>query len=408
MKRRQLLKNLSLLPLAGGVLGSIIPFESVTAAPRMRKRDLFKELGVRTFINAAGTYTFMTGSLMHDQVVDAIRSASNDFCLLDELQDKVGAKIATMVHAESAVVTSGAFSGLTLGLAGVLTGTDQKKVEQLPHLDGTGMKCEVIYQKGHEIVYNHAFLNTGCKMIPVESIEEAEKAINEKTALLSFINILADKGKITHEEWVALGKKHNIPTCIDIAADVPPVSNLWKFNDMGFDFVVISGGKAIRGPQSAGLLMGKKSIIDAARMHMPPRGFNIGRGMKINKEEILGMYVALEHYLTYDHEKEWKQWEKRIGHIESKVKSVNGITTKVTVPPLGNITPTLAVSWDRNIVKCTANELRERLRNGSPSIEVVGVNENTISITTWVMKPREEKIVGRRLAEELSNAARGS
>ena len=404
MKRRQLLKNLSILPLAGGILGSIVPFETAKANARSRgKRDLFKELGVRTFINAAGTYTFMTGSLMHDYVVDAIRRSSNDFCLLDELQDKVGAKIATMVHAESAVVTSGAFSALTLGLAGVLTGTDRKKVEQLPHLEGTDMKSEVICQKGHEIVYNHAFLNTGCKVVTVETIEDVEKAINEKTALLSFINILADKGKIMHEEWVALGKKHNIPTCIDIAADVPPVSNLWKFNDMGFDFVVISGGKAIRGPQSAGILMGKKSIIDAARQHMLPRGFNIGRGMKINKEEILGMYVALEQYLTYDHEKEWKEWERRIAHIENKIKPFQGITTKVTVPPLGNITPTLAISWDINMLKFSAKDLQEKLRIGSPSIEVVGVNDNTISITTWVMKRGEEKIVARRLEEEFSN-----
>jgi len=405
MKRRQLLRNLSILPFAGGILGSLFPFQTANANFRSRgKRDLFKELGVRTFINAAGTYTFMTGSLMHDYVVDAIRNSSSDFCLLDELQDKVGAKIATMVHAESAVVTSGAFSALTLGLAGVLTGMDQKKVEQLPHLEGTDLKSEVICQKGHEIVYNHAFLNTGCKVITVETVEDVEKAISERTALLSFINILSDKGKISHEEWIALGKKYNIPTCIDIAADVPPVSNLWKFNDMGFDFVVISGGKAIRGPQSAGILMGKKSIIDAARLHMLPRGFNIGRGMKINKEEILGMYVALEQYLVYDHEKEWKEWEKRIAHIESKVKPIQGITTKVTVPPLGNITPTLAISWDTNIVKVPAKDLREKLRNGTPSIEVVGVNDNTISITTWVMKPGEEKIVGRRLAEEFSNA----
>jgi L-seryl-tRNA(Ser) seleniumtransferase len=149
--------------------------------------------------------------------------------MLDELQDKVGEKIAAMVHSEAAVVTSGAFSGLTLGLAGILTGKDVEKVRQLPHLEGTGMKSEVIYQKSHAIDYNHAFLNTGCKLIPVETVAELEAAISDKTALLHFLNIEADKGKIMHEEWVATGKKHNIPTSIDIAADVPPVSNLWKF-----------------------------------------------------------------------------------------------------------------------------------------------------------------------------------
>jgi uncharacterized pyridoxal phosphate-dependent enzyme len=405
MKRRDLLKGLTVLPVAGGILGTVAPFQSVQASPPGAKRDLFKELGVRTFINAAGTLTFMTGSLMHDYVLDTIQAASKDFCLLDELQDKAGEKIAAMVHSEAAVVTSGAFSGLTLGLAGILTGMDQKKVELLPHLEGSGMKSEVICQKEHDIVYNHAFLNTGCKIIAVETAQDVEKAINEKTALLSFINIQADKGKIMHEEWVALGKKYNIPTSIDMAADVPPVSNLWKFNDMGFDFVVVSGGKAIRGPQSAGLLMGKKNIIAAARLHMPPRGFNIGRGMKINKEEILGMYVALERYISYDHDKEWKIWENGIAHIENAVKPINGITTKVTVPPLGNITPTLEISWDSTKIKLAGKELQEKLRNGNPSIEIGGVQENKISVTVWVMKPGQEKIVAKRLKEELSAAA---
>src|SRR5687768_16023352 len=321
MQRRELLRYFSLLPLAGT---TAIPFQSAMAKPANSsfvKRNLFKELGVRTFINAAGTFTAMTGSLMHDYVLDAINDGATEFCMLDDLQDKVGEKIAALVHAEAAVVTSGAFSGMTLGLAGILCGMDQKKVEQLPHLEGTGMKSEVIIQKAHDIVYNHALKNTGCKLIYIETAEEAEKAINANTALLHFLNIEADKGKITHEEWVALGRKHNIPTAIDVAADVPPVSNLWKFNDMGFSFVVISGGKAIRGPQSAGLLMGKKEIIAAARLHMPPRGFNIGRGFKVNKEEILGMYVALEKYMQQDHDKEWKAWEAATAHIESTVKT---------------------------------------------------------------------------------------
>lgn len=403
MKRRDLIKNLSVLPFAGGILATIAP-GSVHALPPAKKRDLFKELNIRTFINAAGTLTFMTGSLMHDYVLEAINAASKDFCLLDELQDKVGEKIAQMVHSESAVVTSGAFSGLTLALAGVLTGVDEEKVKKLPHLEGTGMKSEVICQKSHDIVYNHAFLNTGCKIVSVETVEELENAINERTALLSFINIQADKGKIQHAEWVAMGKKHNIPTLIDIAADVPPVSNLWKFNDMGFDIVVISGGKAIRGPQSAGILMGRKHIIAAARLHMPPRGFNIGRGMKINKEEILGMYVALEQYLKYDHDKEWKEWEKGIAHIENAVKPIKGIATKVHVPPLGNITPTLNISWDPNIVKLSTKDLQEKLRNGDPSIEVGGGGENQVNVTVWVMKPGQEKTVAKRLKQELSAA----
>jgi L-seryl-tRNA(Ser) seleniumtransferase len=403
MKRRDVLKSLSLLPLAGVVSNVLSPL-SAKASPYAKKRDLFKELGVRTFINAAGTLTYMTGSLMHDYVLNTINDSSKDFCLLDELQDKVGEKIAGLVHSESAVVTSGAFSGMTLALAGILTGKDIKKVEMLPHLEGTGMKSEVICQKAHDIVYNHALTNTGCKIVVVETAEDVAKAVNEKTALMHFLNIEADKGKIMHEEWVALGKKFNIPTSIDIAADVPPVSNLWKFNDMGFHFVVISGGKAIRGPQSAGLLMGKKYVIEAARLHMPPRGFNIGRGMKINKEEILGMYVALEHYLTYDHDKEWKEWEKRIVYIENTIKPINGVTTTVSVPPLGNITPTLKIAWDNSKIKIATKDLQEQLRKGDPSIEVGGGGENTFNVTAWMLKPGQEKIVARRIKEELTRA----
>lgn len=401
MQRRELLRYFSLFPLAGT---AAIPFQSANATPPSIKRNLFKELGVRTFINAAGTFTAMTGSLMHDYVLDAIQHGATEFCMLDELQDKVGEKIAALVHSEAAVVTSGAFSGMTLGLAGILCGMDQKKVEQLPHLEGTGMKSEVIIQKAHDIVYNHALKNTGCKLIYIETIEEAEKAINDNTALLHFLNIEADKGKITHEEWVALGRKHTIPTGIDIAADVPPVSNLWKFNDMGFSFVVISGGKAIRGPQSAGLLMGKKEIIAAARLHMPPRGFNIGRGFKVNKEEVLGMYVALEKYIQQDHEKEWKAWEAATAIIESSVKTVAGVNTNITVPPLGNVTPTLQISWDTAKVKLTGKALQEKLRNSQPSIEIGGVKDNGITVTVWMLKPGQEKIVAGRIKEELAKA----
>lgn len=402
LNRRKLLQRLSALPIVGGVLGTMSLTDALAkGAP---KRNLFKELGIRTFINAAGTLTYMTGSLMHDEVLETINSTSKEFCMLDEVQDKVGERIAKIVHSESAVVTSGAFSGMTLGLAGILTGMDEKKVAQLPHLEYSMMKSEVICQKGHDIVYNHALTNTGCKMIIVETPEDVDKAVNERTALMHFLHINADQGKIMHEEWVALGKKHGIPTSIDIAADVPPVSNLWRFNDMGFDFVVISGGKAMRGPQSAGILMGKKDIIAAARLHMPPRGGNIGRGMKINKEEILGMYIALEKYVSYDHDKEWATWEAGIDHINKSVQSILGITTEVHVPPLGNHTPTLRITWDPAQVKISNKEFREALRHHDPSIEVGGGTENSVNVTVFMLKAGQEKIVATRLKEVFSKA----
>jgi len=402
LSRRNLIKRLSAIPLLGGLVSNPVTSALASASQTAAKRDLFKELGVRTFINGRGTITFMTGSLMRDETLAAINSSSQDFCMLDELQDKVGEKIAQMVHAEAAVVTSGAFAALTLGTAGVLTGTDPKKVEQLPHLAYTGMKSEIIIQKAHQIHYNHALLNTGCKLVFVETPEDIEKAINERTAQMHFLNSFAPKGKIKQEEWVALGKKHNIPTSLDMAADVPPVENLWKYNDMGFSFVVVSGGKAIRGPQSAGILMGKKEIIAAARLHMPPRGATIGRGMKVNKEEILGLYVALEKYIHLDHEKEWKMWETQVAHIENAVKNIKGITTTVVVPPLADHTPTLRIAWNKNIVNITTQELEEKLRNRNPSIEVNGTGPTTIEVAPWMMLPGQERIVAARLKEEFS------
>lgn len=407
MKRRDIVKGLTIFPFSAGPLGSLF-LNSASASPALKKepkRDLFKELGIRTFINARGTITFMTGSLMHDYVLETINNTSKDFCMLDELQDKVGEKIAEMAHAEAAMVTSGAFSALTLGMAGILTGVDRKKAEQLPNLEGSGMKSEVIVQKKHHIDYNHALKNCGVKLIVVETPEEVDRAVNEKTASMHFLGSGAVEGTILHDEWLRLAGKHNLPASIDIAANVPPVSNIWTFNDMGFSFVALSGGKAIRGPQSAGILMGEKDIIAGARLNAPPRAFNVGRGMKVNKEEILGMYVALEKYIHQDHDAEWKMWEARVAHIANAAGSVKGVNTRSYVPPIADHTPTLDISWDTEKIKMSGNELLKKLSEGNPSIEAYGGGENSITVSPWMMLPGQEKIVATRIKQELSKAA---
>jgi uncharacterized pyridoxal phosphate-dependent enzyme len=406
MKRREVIKSLSALPLAGAALVNTINYGSVPVVPvgpPPARRNYFRELGIRTFINAAGTYTAMTGSLMHEEVTDAWISSSKEFVMLDEVQDKVGEKIAGMCHAEAAAVTSGCYSALVLGMAGVLTGNDVKKVAQLPHLEG--MKSEVIAQKSHNVGYIHALTLTGVKVIEVETTQDVENAINEKTAMMFFMNYAAPDGKIQHEEWISLAGKHKIPTMIDIAADVPPVENLWKYNDMGFDLVCISGGKALRGPQSAGILMGRKDLIAAARLSSCPRSITIGRGMKVNKEEIIGMYIALEKYINTDHEKEWKEWENMTSVIVSAAKKVEGVTTVVSVPPIANHTHALNISWDKNKVKISRDELQDRLRKGNPSIEVMSGKDNSINITVFMLKPGQEKIVAARLYDELKKAS---
>ena len=404
MKRRQAIKNLSIFPVSGVALGSSLALGSALtscSSSSKPKRDILKELGIRTFINAGGTHTVLSGNIMYDEVLEAIQVSSQQYAAIAEVQDVVGKKIAEMCHAEAAMVTAGCYSALILGTAGVITGTDIQKVAMLPNVEG--LKSEILVQRTHNHGYIHALKLTGAKLVEVETVEDVRKAINPKTAMMWFLNYENPRGQIKDKEWVALGNEYNIPTMIDIAADAPPVENLWKFNDMGFSLVAISGGKGLRGPQSAGILMGKKELIDAARLNAPPNTRNIGRGMKVNKEEILGMYVALEKCLNSDHDAIWKSWEGYIAVIENAVKTVDGVTTRAFVPEIANVTPTLHVSWDQEKIKMTVPELREKLRQGTPSIEMMGNRENCV-ITAWTMRPGEDKIVASRMVEELKKA----
>jgi uncharacterized pyridoxal phosphate-dependent enzyme len=401
MKRRDIVKGFTLLPLVGG---STVSLGAATAI-FPPERDFFKELGIRVFINAAGTYTFMTASLMPPEVVEAIRASAKQFAILDDVQDKVGEQIAKICKSEAAMVTAGCWSAIVIGMAGILTGMDDKKVAMLPFLEGSGMKSEVIVQKSHANGYHMALTNTGVKVVIVETTDELRNAVSEKTACLWFLNREAPVGFIKHEEWLSLGREFGIPTMIDIAADVPPVENLWRYNEMGFDLVCISGGKALLGPQSAGVLMGKKHLVAAARLNSPPRS-GIGRGQKVNKEEIIGMYAALDRYVKLDHAKEWKEWEQKIAVIDTAVKKVKGVKTEMIVPPVANHTPSLKITWDPN-VNITGEELGKRLRTGSPSVEVVSWEEKeSIKVTVFMLKAGEDKIVAQRLKEELEKASK--
>ena len=403
INRRKALKSLATLPFIGSFLGanSLSANPSSAAIVSSVRRDFFKELGLRTFINAAGTYTSMTGSLMPKEVTDAISYGTTEYVNLDDLQDKVGERIAELLECEYATVSSGCFGAMSIGMAGILTGMDPEKVKQLPNTKG--MKNEVIIQESHTIGYAQALTNVGAKVVKVKTTRDLEKAINKNTAMLWFLNAHTDQGTIKWEEFIALGKKYNIPTFIDCAADVPPVENLFKFTKMGFDLVTFSGGKGIRGPQSAGLLLGKRKYIEAARMHTPPRGETIGRGMKVNKEEVLGMLAALELYLQKDHKTEWAMWEAQIKLISDSALEIKGVETEIHVPKYANHVPSLRIRWNQNLVNITPNEVRDQLKNGHPSIQTVGDN-STVGITTWMMVPGQERIVAKRVSEILSSA----
>jgi L-seryl-tRNA(Ser) seleniumtransferase len=393
--RRRFLESLSAVPLAASAL------PAAAAEKGKRGPDYFKDLGVRPFINAAGTYTAMTASLMPPQVMDAIQYASRHYVMLDELHDRVGERIAALVKAEAAMVTSGAAAALTLGTAGVLTGTDRQKIVDLPNL--AGMKSEVIIQKSHRFGYDHAVRNCGVRLVEVETSDDLERAVNEKTALMVFYNNNNKEGRIQDEEFVRLGKKHGIPTFNDAAADVPPVENLWKYTKMGFDLVTFSGGKGIRGPQSAGLLLGSKPLIEAARLNAPPNGNTVGRGMKVNKEEMLGMLVALQTFVEKDHAADRREYDKRAEVIRAAVAAVPGVKAEVFVPEVANNVPHIRITWDGADDKAAAAVVKAA-KDGEPSIGIRSENKALV-IGVWMMRQGEDKIVAKRLRQLLDKQA---
>src|SRR2546425_232677 len=297
------------------------------------------------------------------------------------------------------VIAAGTASALTLGTSGVLTGTDRQRMVDLPDL--SGMKSEVIIQKSHRFGYEHAVRNCGVRLVEVETRDDLERAINEKTAMMLFYNNNNRAGRIQDEEFAQLGKKHAIPTFNDAAADVPPVDNLWKYTPMGVDLVAFSGGKGIRGPQSAGLLLGRKDLIEAARLHAPPNGNTIGRGMKVNKEEMLGMLVALELFLAKDHARESREFERRAEVIRSSATAVPGVKAEVFVPEVANHVPHVRISWE-GADERTAAAAVNAMRDGEPSIAIRSEG-NALVIGVWMMSPGEEKIVARRLRQVLES-----
>jgi len=401
LTRRTFVGRLSTLPLVGGLFAAGEATSVAAAATTTATRDFSKELGVRPLINAAGTFTDMTASLMAPEVMEAINYASKQFVPLNELHDRVGERIASLVKAEAAMVSAGAASAMTLGMAGVLTGTDQQKVGAIPNL--AGMKSEVIMLKAHRFGYDRAIRTCGVTIVEVETADELEKAVTPQTAMMLFYNNNNSLGQVRHEQFVALGKKHGVPTMNDCAADVPPVENLWKYTGMGFDLVAFSGGKGIRGPQSAGLLLGRKDLIAAARANAAPNGNAIGRGMKVNKEEMVGMLAAVERFVKLDHAALDREYQRRAELILKSLAGLPGLTASITVPEVANHVPHVAIKIDQATAGITGQDVSRKLREGTPSIGVRAGDELLVGV--WMMQPGEDKIVARRLREVFEKKA---
>ena len=366
-------------------------------------RDFIAELGVRPVLNASGAYTKLTGSLMPPEVTKAWQQAAQSFFRLDEFHDAVGERIASLVGAQAAMVPAGAASALTLGTAACITGSCEERIHRLP--DTSGMPNQVIIQKSHRFNYDHAVRNCGTTFVEVETAQQLGAAVNPHSAMMLFFNAADPLGQIHAADFARLGREHGLPTFIDCAGDVPPVENLSRFLKLGFDLVTFSGGKAIQGPQSTGLLMGRRDLIEAARLNTLPHSDTIGRGMKVNKEEMLALMVALELYLERDHERDWQLWEKGIQTIVERLQAISGVETETYIPEIANHTPHLRIHWDQEQIRIGPQEAIAELSEGEPPIEVVPETVD-LEVTVWMLRTNEVQLVADRIAEVLERNRR--
>lgn len=367
----------------------------------------YEELGVRTVINCEGTMTTLGGSLPHPELEAVMTMAARHFVSIPELEVAAGNRIAEMLklpQGYTALVTSGAAAAIESGLAGILTGNNEQYIRQLPDL--TGLKSEVIIQKSHRNPFDHQLRSTGVKLIEVETVDDLRSAVNDRTAMMHFSNFANAAGKIKVDEWLRLAKQFNLPTMIDAAADTPPVSHLWDYAVMGYDLITFSGGKAIRGPQCAGLLIGRKEMVANALLNNSPYEDTIGRSQKVGKEEILGMVKALELFLAEDHEALAKEWQGRLETISKELTKVPGVSTSFFVPDIANHVPHMQITWDETKIPLKPNDASKLLRASTPSIVIGGGEDRPgLIMNSFQLQPGEDKIVAEAISKVLREHA---
>ena len=313
-RRRTLLQTLAAtLPLSLLARAEEVEAEPSTLPMDTQGRDYFKELGVKPFINAAGAYSALGGARMRPEVVDAMRYAATRKVKMAELHDAVGERIAALTGSEAAMITSGATASIVLGTAACMTLGDEDKMVQLPVT--SGIKNEVIIQKKHRYTYDRALTVAGAMLIDVQSEEDVRRSVNERTAMMFFLQPTHQGDDIPADRYVALARELKIPSFCDAATTTPPATNVIDTVNKGFDLICYSGGKGLRGPYSAGLLLGRKDLVRYARQNSAPNDVSIGRGMKVSAEEYLGMLVALETGLNITEKDDFAYKRKRFGNI---------------------------------------------------------------------------------------------
>ena len=371
--------------------------------------DIYGTLGIVPIINAAGSLTRMSGSLMPPSVTDAMAAASRSFVDMEELHLAAGARIAELIGAEAAHVCACAAAGITLMAAASMTGTDRDRISRLP--DTSGMRSRFVVQRAHRNGFDRGVPIAGGQFVEVGAgPEEIGGAIDGDTAAIFYTHAwfctaeampLAQTAEIAH--------RAGLPLIVDAAAEVPPVDNLTRFLDEGADLVTFSGGKSIRGPQSTGFILGKKDLIEACRLNDCPHGA-IGRGMKTGKEDIVGLVKAIEIYMAQDHKAEMAVWERRVAHVVDAMAGLAHVRARRQMPyGIGQQIPHAAIGWDEDALGVSAEDAVRLLRDGRPRIAVQLINpqrygfggyeQTEIRIHPHTLQAGEEIVIARRLRE---------
>ena len=374
--------------------------------------DIYDELGVRKVINGLATVTSLGGSLMPQEVLDAMAEAARHFVDIDEFQEKAGRQIAKLTKNEAAYISCGASAGLVLTTAACITGMDPEKRARLPYTDG--MKNEVIVHKFGRTGFDFAVRQAGGKLVEIgteagTSPEDMERAINDKTAaILYFYNVTRMEGLVPLEKGIEIAKSKGVPVIVDAAAQIPPVENLWWFTHIGTDLVIFSGGKGLRGPQSSGLILGRKDLVEACAFNACPRSF-IGRPMKVGKEEIAGLLAAVKCYLNLDHEKLMETYENQVKYVMDECLKLPHVSVKRNFPSeAGQPMPRAEVMFDEQALGMTRGEILTQLREGEPSIALAGAGNNGVNVNPQTLEPGQEKIIADRIKEIIGIHHRGT
>lgn len=370
--------------------------------------DVYDELGVRKVINGHATLTALGGSIMPPEVLSAMVEAAQHFVDIDELQRKAGAKIAEWTRNEAAYISCGAAAGLVLSTAACIAGMDAEKRERLPYTDG--MKNEVIVHKHGRVGYDFAIRQAGGKIVEIGSeggttADDMERAINDRTAaIFYFYNVTRMKGLVPLEEGIEIARRRGVPLIVDAAAQIPPVENLWRFTHMGADLALFSGGKGLCGPQSSGLILGRKDLIEACAFNACPRAF-IGRPMKVGKEEAIGLLTAVRWYLSLDHGKLMKRYESQVQYVIDALAGRPHIVARRGFPSeAGQPMPRAEVVLDEPGLGITRDDLLAQLRAGEPSIALAPAGGAGFFVNPQTLRPGEEQIVVDRVKQIIDQA----